>query len=314
MSNPFKSRRNVADGRTWRSLAIPFATVLTLLAGYSLSGDVSTVAAGVAVAASAGIVPAVDVPATQFANIDGGRRGAQAARIELDDTNLDHALSAWYRLAYIDGGTRLQVFEHYTRNTLGPGTDIALSQGTAWILANQAVGPYGASTTAGDIPDWARVRTGNNTGPSAGLIFTLSYIDLLTPGPLLGDLHVAGTGGIGDDGVVFPVSNVEVKVAAALLAHPDVVFTPRPSTLIEHTTIIESQHTRIVADGSTVGEWLNVTGYEQAGRDAANHPGTTAYVVVHDYRQALAFLCGRTNNPTTCNIAQRAASLPITTP
>ena len=113
---------------------------------------------------------------------------------------------------------------------------------------------------------------------------------------------------------MFPVSNVEVKVAAAQLAHPDVIFTPRPSTLIQHTTIVESQHTRIVADGYTVGQWLNVDGYEQAGRDAARHPGTTAYVVVHDYRQALAFLCGRTNNPTTCNIAHRAASLPITTP
>ena len=158
------------------------------------------------------------------------------------------------------------------------------------------------------------MRTGNNTGPSAGLIFTLAYIDLLTSGRLVGDLRVAGTGSIGDDGVVQPVSNVEVKVAAALLTNPDVIFTPRPSKLIAQTTIVESEHTRIPDDGYTVGEWLNVIGYQQAGRDAARHPGTTAFVVVHDFRQALAFLCGRTDNPTTCAIAERAASIPIGTP
>ena len=145
-------------------------------------------------------------------------------------------------------------------------------------------------------------------------MFTLAYIDLLTPGRLVGDLRVAGTGAIGNDGVVTPVSNVEVKVAAALLARPDVIFTPSAATSVEHTTIIESQHTRLLADGYTVGEWLNVNGYEQAGREAARHPGTVAFVVVHDLRQALAFLCGRTSNATTCAAAQRSANLPIGTP
>jgi hypothetical protein len=145
-------------------------------------------------------------------------------------------------------------------------------------------------------------------------MFTLAYLDLLTPDALVGDLRVAGTGGIGKDGVVLPVSNVEVKVAAALLAEPDVIFTPRPSKFIENTTVIESEDTRIPADGYSVGEWLNVRGYEQAGRDAANHPGTTAFVVVHDFRQALAFLCGRTGNETTCAAASRSITIPIGIP
>ncbi len=109
------------------------------------------------------------------------------------------------------------------------------------------------------------------------------------------------------------MSNVEVKVAAAVLARPDVVFTPSPSELVENTTIIKSQHTRIPDLGSTVGEWLNVSGYEQAGRDAANHPGTIAFVVVHDVRQALAWLCGRTGDATTCAVARSSASIPIGT-
>ena len=105
-------------------------------------------------------------------------------------------------------------------------------------------------------------------------MFTLAYIDLLTPGRLVGNLRVAGTGAIGNDGVVAPVSNVDIKVAAALLTRPDVVFTPTASSSVEHTTTVESHHTRIPADGYTVAEWLNVKGYEQAGRDAARRPGT----------------------------------------
>ena len=299
MSHPTSSPNN-----PWRSRLTSFAIVLSLLAGYGLTTGVSTVTAGAAVPFGVGIVPVVDAPATQFSHVDGGRRGGQAARIEVDDTSRNAGLSAWYRLAYVDGGTRLQVFEHYSPTTLGPDADIALSQQTAWMLANEAVGPYGESTDSRQVPDWAHVHTGNNSGPSAGLIFVLTYIDLLTRGRLVGDLRVAGTGVIGDDGAVLPVSNVEVKVATALLAHPDVILTPRPSKLVDRTTIIEPEHTRKPADGEAVAEWLKLDGYQQAGREAANHPGTTAFVVVHDYRQALAFFCGRTGDPTVCSIAR----------
>ena len=78
-------------------------------------------------------------------------------------------------------------------------------------------------------------------------------------------------------------------------------------------TIVESQHTRIPTVGTTVGEWLNVSGFEQAGRAAANHAGTVSIVVVHDLRQALAWLCGRTRNPRTCAVARRSATIPIGT-
>jgi predicted S18 family serine protease len=238
------------------------------------------------------------------------RSGAIADRIELDNADLNHTMSAWYRLAYIDGGTRLQVFEHYAAATSDPESDLLQSEIAAWKFANEVLGTDADLT---DLPTWARIRTGSDIGPSAGLMFTLAFIDLLTPGALVGDLRVAGTGGIGADGVVFPVSNVEVKVAAAVLTQPDVIFTPRPSKLIEDTTVVESEHTRNPADGYTVAEWLNLIGYQQAGRDASTHPGTVAYVVVHDIRQALAFLCGRTSNATTCALAQNAAGIPIGT-
>jgi hypothetical protein len=282
-----------------------FAIALSLLAGDGLGGDISTVTDAVRIS------PTVDVAAgPAFTGIEAGvRSGGQVTRIELDNAELNAGLSAWYRLAYLNGGTRLQLFEHYAATTRRTDSDIVDSQIAAWTFANEVVG----SGLSDEFLRWAWIHTGNDTGSSAGLIFTLAYIDLLTSGKLVGNLRVAGTGTIGADGVVIPVTGVEVKVAAALLSEPDVVFTPNPSELIEHTTIVESQHTRIPTEGHTVSEWLNLIGYEQAGRDAANHPGTVAYVVVHDIRQALAFLCGRTNSELTCTIAHHSASLPIGT-
>ena len=94
---------------------------------------------------------------------------------------------------------------------------------------------------------------------------------------------------------------------------PDVTFTPTASNSVEHTTIIESHHTRLPADGYTVAEWFNTQGYEQAGRVAARRPGTVAFVVVHDFRQALAFL---SDAPERRHLlaAQRATTVPIGTP
>ena len=98
----------------------------------------------------------------------------------------------------------------------------------AWRLANEVVEPENRSTASEHLPLWARVRTGNTDGPSAGLMMALAYIDLLTPGALVGDLRVAGTGGIRPDGLAFPVKGIDVKVATAMLARPDVIFVTRP--------------------------------------------------------------------------------------
>ncbi|MBK5331670.1 MAG: hypothetical protein JJD93_06860 [Ilumatobacteraceae bacterium] len=289
---------------------ISYAILFALLAGDGLAGNVPTAAAEPAV----GVDPVIDVPAPWVWHTeDGVRRGGRAARIELDNADLNTAMSVWYRLAYVDGGSRLQVFEHYAATTRDPQSDIVRSENLAWRLANEALGADSDLASSNQLPSWARVRTGNDSGSSAGLIFTLAYIDLLTPGKLVGNLRIAGTGGVGSDGVVTPASGLDAKVAAAVLTRPDVIFTTSAPELIEHVTIVESQHTRNPDVGFTVGEWLNVSGYEQAGRKAAGHPGTIAVIVVHDLRQALAWLCGRTNNIITCAAARRTATIPIGT-
>jgi hypothetical protein len=214
-------------------------------------------------------------------------------------------LSAWYRLAYVDGGSRLQVFERYFATTPQPQADIVESQLAAWRFANELTG----AATAPALPAGASVQTGSDFGSSAGLMFTLTYLDVLSPGALVGDLRVAGTGGIGADGRVLPVSHVEVKVAAALLARPDVVFSPRPSKLID--SAFEIRQPLPYSASESVTEWLHLDAYRAAGSAAANHRGVTAFVVVHDVRQALAWLCGRTSDRQVCAFAATSAGVPL---
>ena len=105
--------------------------------------------------------------------------------------------------------------------TVGPESDMMRIETIAWRLANEVVEPENRSTASDHLPPWAHVRTGNTDGPSAGLMMTLAYIDLLTPGALVGDMRVAGTGGIRPDGLAFPVKGIDVKVATARLTRPD---------------------------------------------------------------------------------------------
>ncbi|WP_432534926.1 YlbL family protein [Kineococcus arenarius] len=55
-------------------------------------------------------------------------------------------------------------------------------------------------------------------GPSAGTVFALAVVDLLTPGALTGGEHVAGTGAIAVDGTVLPIGGLRQKVIGAARA------------------------------------------------------------------------------------------------
>lgn len=58
-------------------------------------------------------------------------------------------------------------------------------------------------------------QTGQVGGPSAGLSFTLTLLDLLTPGELTGGTTIAATGTIDVEGNVGAIGGVEQKAAAA---------------------------------------------------------------------------------------------------
>ncbi len=55
----------------------------------------------------------------------------------------------------------------------------------------------------------------NIGGPSAGLVLSLAIYDKLTPGSLVGDVPIAGTGTIDADGKVGPIGGIQQKIRAA---------------------------------------------------------------------------------------------------
>ncbi len=71
------------------------------------------------------------------------------------------------------------------------------------------------------------IETRNIGGPSAGMMYTLAIIDLLTPGDLAGGLVVAGTGTIQPGGAVGAIGGVRQKVVAAEAAGAEVMLVPQ---------------------------------------------------------------------------------------
>ncbi|MFU8841351.1 MAG: PDZ domain-containing protein [Nitriliruptoraceae bacterium] len=70
-------------------------------------------------------------------------------------------------------------------------------------------------TTDVELPVDIEVDAGAIGGPSAGLVFALSLLELLEPGDLLDELVVAGTGTLARDGTVGSVGGVTQKVVGA---------------------------------------------------------------------------------------------------
>lgn len=67
----------------------------------------------------------------------------------------------------------------------------------------------------------------NVGGPSAGMMFSLAIIDMLTPGPLTGGGHVAGTGTIDPEGVVGPIGGITQKLKGAKRAGATLFLAPK---------------------------------------------------------------------------------------
>ena len=63
-------------------------------------------------------------------------------------------------------------------------------------------------------------------GPSAGLMFSLSIYDLLTPGSLTGGQPIAGTGEIEPNGQVAPIGGIQQKIPAAKNAGAKIFLVP----------------------------------------------------------------------------------------
>ena len=74
--------------------------------------------------------------------------------------------------------------------------------------------------------------------------------------------------------------------------------------------VVITSHRGMLTGDRTIGDWLNTAGYEAAGRSAARQPAM-ALVPIDDVRQAVAWLCGRTQRAGTCALAHAAGAVAI---
>lgn len=88
------------------------------------------------------------------------------------------------------------------------------------------------------FPFEIRIDSGDVGGPSAGLMWALGVVDLLSPGDLTSGRTVAGTGVIDLDGRVHPVGGIEHKILAAERAGAEVFVLPR-ANLVGARTVAE---------------------------------------------------------------------------
>ncbi len=77
------------------------------------------------------------------------------------------------------------------------------------------------------FPMQVELDVGGISGPSAGLMMTLAVINTLRGGGLAGDLKVAGTGEIFDDGSVGPIGGINFKVMGAAETGMRIFLVPR---------------------------------------------------------------------------------------
>jgi PDZ domain-containing protein len=133
--------------------------------------------------------------------------------------------------------TRLRAIEPGTQVTLGVEAGDGTNEHTVAItLAARPDGEPGGYLGIGvrthaienpDVPVTIDIDSGEVGGNSAGLAFTLSIIDTLTPGSLTGDHTVAVTGTMSLDGLVGDVGGVAQKAVAARRAGADYMLVPR---------------------------------------------------------------------------------------
>jgi PDZ domain-containing protein len=77
-----------------------------------------------------------------------------------------------------------------------------------------------------EYPFEVEIRLEDVGGPSAGLMFALGIVDKLTPGPLTGGEHIAGTGAIDDEGEVLSIGGITQKMIGAREAGATVFLSP----------------------------------------------------------------------------------------
>ena len=110
----------------------------------------------------------------------------------------------------------------------GERRDVEVTLGTNPDSGGAFIGVSGVADRIerNPLPFEIDIGSGNVGGPSAGLAFALTVLDVLTPGELTGGKRVAVTGAIQLDGSVGDVGGVAQKSAAARDAGAEIMLVP----------------------------------------------------------------------------------------
>lgn len=106
-----------------------------------------------------------------------------------------------------------------TRDVSVTPTEQEVDGETLWLLGVTLMQSY-------DFPIDVTIQLDNVGGPSAGMMFALGIIDLLTPGELNGGADVAGTGTIVGTGEVGPIGGIRQKLWGAQDAGAEIFLAP----------------------------------------------------------------------------------------
>ncbi|MFG6401797.1 PDZ domain-containing protein [Microbacterium sp. P04] len=88
-----------------------------------------------------------------------------------------------------------------------------------WLVGVSLIADY-------EFPIDVSIQLNNVGGPSAGMMFALGIMDVLTPGEMNGGQQVAGTGTIDAQGVVGPIGGIRQKLYGALGAGAQYFLAP----------------------------------------------------------------------------------------
>jgi Lon-like protease len=184
--------------------------------------------------------------------------------------NADELIAA---LRGLDPGTTVTLSLQTT-----DGTDAGTAPVTLGARPDGTPGGFLGITTATwfvespDIPVTIEIESGEVGGNSAGLAFTLSIIDQLTPGDLVGGMKVAVTGTMQLNGTVGDVGGVSQKAVAARRSGADVMLVPRNLEAEAKKTAGDMQ----VIPVSTLDEALDALANLGGNANELALPGTTA--------------------------------------
>ena len=158
-----------------------------------------------------------------------------------------------------------------------------------------------AEAISGTTVEPAELTDAPGGGPSAGLTYLIAYLNEISDGAFTGDVRVAATGALADEGYIDPVTGATEKLGAARLADVDVLFTPTaPShaAIAEHAERHVGQRYRSRRGRVTLETERDLDGYETSGATA---PDGLDVVGVGHIADVAAYLCGA-GSSTACAV------------